>query len=141
MSDILNKNLILLNQSFDDKHEAIVATGELLARNGYVSREYIQSMLDREKSSTIYVGNNVAIPHGVLESDKYIFKSGISFIQVPDGVMFDDNPAYLIIGVAGKSNTHVDILSKIATIVMDEKNVEKLRYFSVAEDVLNIFKK
>lgn len=139
MLDIFNEENILLNQKFDNKKEAIIASGNILVNNNYVSEKYIDSMLERDERLTVYLGNNIAIPHGLVDSDKYIFKSGISFIQVPEGVMFGNDVVYIIIGIAGKNNSHIDILSKVAAIVSEEENIEKLRFFKTKKEVLDMF--
>lgn len=139
MLDILNENNILLNENFSSKEEAIIASGQVLVDNGYVYKEYIDSMLERDKKLSVYLGNNVAIPHGLYDSEPYIIKSGVSIIQVPNGVKFIDEIAYIVIGIAGKNNTHIDILSKIATIISEEENVNKIRKFKNKKDILDIF--
>lgn len=63
----------------------------------------------------------------------------MSIIQVPNGVKFIDEVAYIIIGIAGKNNTHIDILSKIATVISEEENVNKIRKFKNKKDILDIF--
>lgn len=139
MLDILNENNILLNESFSSKEESIIAAGQVLVNNGYVYKEYIDSMLERDKKLSVYLGNNVAIPHGLYDSEPYIIKSGVSIIQVPNGVKFIDEVAYIIIGIAGKNNTHIDILSKIATVISEEENVNRIRKFKNKKDILDIF--
>lgn len=139
MLDILNENNILLNESFSSKEESIITAGQVLVNNGYVYKEYIDSMLERDKKLSVYLGNNVAIPHGLYDSEPYIIKSGVSIIQVPNGVKFIDEVAYIIIGIAGKNNTHIDILSKIATVISEEENVNKIRKFKNKKDILDIF--
>lgn len=139
MSEVLNLNNIKLNMVFDNKIEAIKYAGNILVENGYVKEDYIQSMLERDKDLSVYIGNNIAIPHGMPASESYIIKSGISIIQVPDGVDFDGELAYVIIGIAGKNNTHMEILEKIALVCMEEENIEIIRRAKNKEDILNIF--
>lgn len=62
--EVLNSSNIRLNQYLDTKEAAIKKTGDILVENGYVKPEYVQSMQEREKTVSVYVGNNVAIPHG-----------------------------------------------------------------------------
>lgn len=139
MSEVLNLNNIKLNMVFDNKIEAIKYAGNILVENGYVKEDYIQSMLERDKDLSVYIGNNIAIPHGMPDLESYIIKSGISIIQVPDGVDFDGELAYVIIGIAGKNNTHMEILEKIALVCMEEENIEIIRRAKNKEDILNIF--
>lgn len=138
MPDVLTAENIELNQSFQHKDDAITAAGRILLQNGYVTKAYIPSMLERDRDVSVYVGNHLAIPHGMPDSDPYILKSGISVIQVPGGVRFDAHTAYIIIGIAGKNNTHVDMLSKIAVVCMEEENVKKLRNAKSKQEILTI---
>lgn len=137
--EILTENNIILNANFDNKDEAIIKAGEVLVNNGYVDKLYINSMLERDRDVSVYIGNNVAIPHGMPDSEPYIFKSGISVVQIPDGVSFGSEDAYVVIGIAGKNNTHMDILEKIALVCMEEENVEKIRMAKSKQEILNIF--
>lgn len=124
---VLNEKNILLNMKSEFKDEAIERAGNLLNKNGYVEKEYIKGMKEREKEITTYIGNGIAIPHGMNEYIKYIKNSGIVIIQYPEGVDFGNgNTVYLVIGIAGKDNDHLEILSKIAIICQDNQNVTNL---------------
>lgn len=126
-NEILRKENILLDLKSVDKEEAIKTAGQLLVDGGYVEKEYIQAMLDREQLVSTYIGNGIAIPHGVGSSKDKIKKSGIVVLQFPQGITFaDDNKAYLVLGIAGKDNEHLKILSNIATSLEDKDTVEKL---------------
>ncbi|MBW8383011.1 MAG: PTS sugar transporter subunit IIA, partial [Youngiibacter sp.] len=108
MSGILREEGILLNQEIATKDQAIRMAGELLVRNGYVKEEYIEEMLKREEISTTYIGNDIAIPHGTENAKNEVLESGISIIQVPNGVDFNGEKARVIFGIAGKDNTHLE---------------------------------
>ena len=97
-----------------------------LVENGYVKEEYIPAMLEREKVMTTYMGMGVAIPHGVNEAKKEILSSGIVILQFPNGIDFDGEKAYLLIGIAGVGDEHLEILSNIA-VVLDDDLTERLK--------------
>jgi PTS system mannitol-specific IIA component len=137
--NLITTNNIILHARFFDKWEAIKACGDILFQQGYVRKEYINDMIEREELASVYIGNHVAIPHGIANSEKNILKSGIAFIQIPDGVDFDGEKAYIMIGIAGKDGTHIDILSNIATVCMDTENIEILRTTEDKEQVLRLF--
>lgn len=125
--EILTENSIILGAEAKDKYEAIEIVGNLLLQEGKVEASYIDAMKAREDMLSTYIGNGVAIPHGVGESKDSIIESGISVAQFPKGVDFGDgNTAYIVIGIAGKDNEHLDILANIATVCEDEAQVEKL---------------
>ncbi|OLS34257.1 PTS sugar transporter subunit IIA [Bacillus sp. MRMR6] len=139
-NNILTSDNILLNASVGSKEEAIRLTGNILVDKGYVDASYIEKMLEREELTSTYMGNFVAIPHGTEDSKQYVKKSGISFIQVPGGVDFGGgNIVKLLIGIAGKDNEHLDILSSIAIVCSEEENIEKLVAAKSADEILAIF--
>lgn len=138
MNKIFNENNIVLNAKLKDKSDAIENAGKILFDRGYVQNEYISCMHKREEVISTYIGNNVAIPHGIDGSDKYINESGISFIQVPDGVDYGGETAYIVMGVAGKDGTHLDILMQLAGIICETENIEKLRNAKTKQEVLDI---
>lgn len=125
--NILVPEGIILNQKSVTKEEAITAAGQLLTDLGYVDKEYIPLMLEREKIVTTYIGMGLAIPHGTTHDEGIIHKTGIVLIQYPEGVDFGDEKAQLVIGIAGKGGEHMEILSKICTALEDETILEKMK--------------
>src|SRR5260370_24163009 len=98
---ILSKDQISLHDSAADKTGAIRKAGELLVKAGCVLPEYVDGMLAREQSMSTSLGNGVAIPHGVYENRRHILKTGISVLQLTDGVEWDAGErAYIVIGIA-----------------------------------------
>ena len=81
-------DMIELNRSFKTKEEAIRYCGQKLVEAGCVDEEYIDAMVERDNMLSVYMGNLIAIPHGTDEAKKYVKKSGICVVQVPDGVNF-----------------------------------------------------
>ncbi|MDR4944976.1 PTS sugar transporter subunit IIA [Neobacillus cucumis] len=137
---IFNKENIQLNAAIGTKEEAIRLTGGILVKEGYVDSNYIEKMLERERLTSTYMGNFVAIPHGTEDSKPFVKESGISFVQVPQGVDFGaGNTVKLLIGIAGKDNEHLDILSKIAIVCSEEENIDKLVTAQSAKEILAIF--
>ncbi|WML42656.1 PTS sugar transporter subunit IIA [Neobacillus sp. PS3-40] len=137
---ILTKENIQLNATVGTKEEAIRLTGSVLVEKGYVDASYIEKMLEREELTSTYMGNYVAIPHGTEDSKEFVKDSGIAIIQVPQGVDFGGgNMVKLLIGIAGKNNEHLDILSNIAIVCSEEENIEKLVQATSAEEILSIF--
>lgn len=137
--ELFNESNIQLNLAPEPKSAAILRAGELLRKNGYVQNEYLEGMAKREESLTTYVGNGVAIPHGLPDYIPYILKSGLVFLQYPEGVDFGEgNTAYLLIGIAGKDDEHLELLSTIALVCQDEENVTRLKQAASKEEVLEI---
>ena len=116
-----------LNQTSVSKEEAIQAAGELLVQLGYVDESYIPAMQEREKLITTYMGMGVAIPHGTSQAKGTVKKTGIVFLQYPDGVNFGKEKAQLVFGIAGIGDEHMDLLAKICNMLEDEEVLEKLK--------------
>lgn len=136
--EVLRKENIFLNKKFSSKEEAIRFAGKVLVDGGYVKESYIEAMLDREKITSTYMGNDVAIPHGTDEAKQEVIKSGVTIIQVPDGVDFEGGKVRLIFGLAGKDNGHLEILSAIAQTCSDMNNVEKMANAKTIDEILEI---
>ncbi len=136
--DIFNENNIILNASVKTKEEAIEMAGKLLFKNGYVKEDYIDGMLRRESLVSTYIGMGVAIPHGENDVKSSIIKSGITFIQLRDGVCFGEDMAYLIVGIAGVGDDHIRILSNLAEIIGDEENLKRLKESNSKKEILDI---
>ena len=111
-----------------DNKEATIAAGNILLENGYVEKEYIASMLEKleTQSFATYIGNGVAIPHGMAEGSKYVNTTGISVIQVPDGVDWNEEKAYIIVGIAANSDDHMNVLASLADSIEDLEEAKKL---------------
>ncbi|HHV18988.1 MAG TPA: PTS sugar transporter subunit IIA [Thermoanaerobacterales bacterium] len=125
--EVLTENSIILGAEAKDKYEAIEIVGNILLREGKVEASYIDAMKAREDMLTTYIGNGVAIPHGVGEAKDKIIESGISVAQFSKGVDFGQgSTAYIVIGIAGKDNDHLNILANIAAVCEDKNEVEKL---------------
>ena len=137
---VLAKENIVLQAAMNNKEDAIRFTGDVLVKRGYVEPSYIEKMLEREELTSTYMGNFVAIPHGTEDAKESVKESGISIVQVPGGVDFGNgNIVKLLIGIAGKNNEHLDILSQIAIVCSEEENVEKIIRAASAEEILALF--
>jgi len=137
-NSILTADNIELNKSFGSKEEAIHAAGEILVREGYVRKAYIDFMQEREKILSVYMGNHVAIPHGSNGSESEILKTGVSVIQVPQGVKFGDDIAYVVFGIAGKGDDHITILAKIAEFCSEKENVLKIKNAKSVGEIMSM---
>lgn len=129
--EVLAKDNILTGLKTESKDDAILRAGHLLEQKGYVRKGYAEAMLKRENESTTYMGMGIAIPHGTDEAKKDIIRSGIVILQYPEGVDFGDEKAYLIAGIAGKGDEHIEILASLGETFEDE---DKLKALMSAED-------
>ena len=134
----LTEETISLNASANSKEEATRMAGHLLVRGGYVDESYIDGMLAREKSMSTYIGNGVAIPHGQFDDLTLVHRTGISVLQIRDGVTWEgDEKAYLIIGIASNSDDHINILANLAEAIEDPTTAKLLAETSEVSVVLD----
>lgn len=133
---VLKKENVIVGNKPCSRNEAIRMAGQLLIDSGYVSMEYIDAMLERETIVSTFIGNGVAIPHGVGRSKNLIKKSGLVVLQFPEGIDYNGNTCYLVIGISGKNNDHIKILSNIAEQIGD---LDKAKELWKTEDALKIY--
>ena len=135
---ILTLDRIKLNATVESKKDAIQQAGDLLVNSGSIQAEYVAGMHEREDSMSTYLGNGVAIPHGMHESIQYIKESSISVVQIPDGVEWEDGEkAFLVIGIAAQSDDHIVILSNLAEVVEEMDAVMALAKTDDAQFILD----
>lgn len=138
--ELLKFESVVIGQASVSKEEAINMAGQRLLDGQYVLPEYLAAMQEREKVCTTYIGNGVAIPHGVNEAKKSILKSGISVIQFPQGVDFGNgNIAYLVICIAGKNDEHLAILANLAELISEEDIIKPLYTEQNKEQLYKVF--
>ncbi len=104
-----------------------------------MEEDYIQAMIDRENDLSTYIGQGVAIPHGVGASKDKIINSGMVVLQYPDGVLFGEELAYIVVGIAGIGDKHLSILGNIAMYI-GEANEELLGELRYTDDINYIYK-
>jgi PTS system mannitol-specific IIA component len=132
------KDMIALDQSFTDKNDAIRFAGKLLVDQQLAEEAYIEKMIERDEDLSTYMGNFIAIPHGTEDARSLINQSGISIVQVPEGVRFGENLVTVIFGIAGKDGEHLDLLSQIAVLCEDVGNVQKIADAQTKEEILSL---
>ena len=137
---VMVKEGIRLGQKSVSKEEAIEAAGNLLYELGYVEKDYIEAMQERERTVSTYLGMGVAIPHGTGDAKNKVKKTGIVLVQYPDGVNFGDEKAQLVFGIAGIGNEHLELLGKITQVIDNQGNLEKLKTAGNVQDVLDMLK-
>ncbi len=124
---VLSVERIQLGATAVDKLDAIRQAGQLLVSSGCVEAGYIDGMLAREATMSTYLGNGVSIPHGTFDNKEQIRQTGISVLQLPAGVEWEDGEkAYLVIGIAASSDEHVGVLSSLAEVIEDEDTTQLL---------------
>src|SRR5215217_2047513 len=127
---------ILMGARADSKEDAIRQVAGILARCGFVQPAYAESMLARERVANTYLGKGVAIPHGLPKDRELIRQTGIAVLQVPDGVSWQPgDTARLVVGIAARSDEHLDLLANLTDLLDDEATVARLAATSDAGEI------
>lgn len=101
--------------TYSDKTSVIQALATWLQQDGHVAPGYGASMLAREAQASTYLGQGVAIPHGIRDGHKLIKHTGIKVMHIPAGVAWDNGHiVYLALGIAAESDTHLALLQQLA---------------------------
>lgn len=135
----IDENQVLFNEKAESKNEAINKIGECMLSNGLIESEYIDSMLNKEKTDVTYIGNGVAIPHGLDNDRIFVKKPGIIIADFPYGIDWGNDKAFLVIGIASKNNEHLQILQDLAIKLSDIDYVNRLVHCTSIQSFLKNF--
>ncbi len=132
---VLKLRAIELYGTASAKDGAIREAGGLLVSSGAVDESYIESMFERERSVSTYMGNLLAIPHGTIEGMSSIRTSAISVVRYPNGIEWNGNPVKFVVGIAAGNGEHLELLGRIAEIFLDESRVALLEQATTPEEL------
>lgn len=135
---LLVREAVRLDERAADKTEAIRLTGDLLVAIGAVRPEYVPAMLEREQSVSTYIGEGVAIPHATLAGKDAVVRDALCFVRFPDGVDWSGQTAQVCIGIAARGDGHVDVLARLAEILLDPDRAAALRGAESVDVVLEM---
>lgn len=146
ITDLLDKRSVLLDGVPKTKNEALDQIVELMDRSGKIRdlEAYRKQVYLREEESTTGIGEGIAIPHGKCDA---VERPGLAAMVVRDGVDFDaldGEPVTLMFLIAApntEDNVHLDVLSKLSVLMMDEDFSRSLREAKSVEEFLSIIDK
>lgn len=146
ITDLLDKRSISLDAAPKTKSEALDMAVDLMVKSEKISdREaYRKQVYLREEESTTGIGEGIAIPHGKCDAVK---KPGLAAMVVKNGVEFealDDEPVTLLFLIAApntEDNIHLDVLSKLSVMLMDDNFTESLRNAKSVDEFMEIIDK
>lgn len=141
ITDLLNQENINLEGNVTNKQDCIEQMVELMATAGNISNQeaYQQAVFEREELSTTGIGEGIAIPHA--KSDA-VLRPGLAAMVIPDGVDYDSidgqlvTLVFLIAAPNSKDNVHLDVLSNLSMLLMDEQFTTNLRNAKSKEEFL-----
>ena len=141
ITDLIKKDSIELNVKVSTKEETLKKAVELMCKNGNIKNkeEYLELVMKREEEGSTGIGEEIAIPHGKGDS---ISAPGVAAMVIPDGVDFhslDGKPVKLLFLIAApnsKDNIHLEVLSRLSTLLMDEKFRKELINAKTKEEFL-----
>ena len=123
----ITKSCIQLDAKVASKDDAIRLAGHLLADAGYIAPTYIDSLLRREQVANTFLGNGVAIPHGMIEDRHLIRHTGIAILQVRDGVEWNPGQiVHLVVAIAAQSDEHIALLRRLTRLMQQPEALEAL---------------
>lgn len=138
MNTVLTTDAIRLSGSATSRDDAIAEVGAILVSAGAVTPEYVDAMFARESSVSTYMGNLLAIPHGTNEAKHEILRSQVAVVRYDHEIDWGGFPVRFVIGIAGKGDSHMEVLGAIAMVFSNVAAVERLLDASSSAEVLGI---
>lgn len=136
--DVLSIGQVRIHSGGASREDAMKEAADILEAAGAVTSAYFDAMQQREQTVSTYMGNELAIPHGTNETKQTILASGLSVVRYDGGVDWDGNPVTFVIGIAGKGDEHLEILSQIALLFSDEDEVQRLKQAQTPEELYQL---
>ncbi|QTV79377.1 PTS sugar transporter subunit IIA [Microbacterium sp. NIBRBAC000506063] len=132
---ILTLGQVRIRSGSATRDQAMREAADILEAAGAVTSAYYDAMQQREQTVSTYMGNELAIPHGTNETKDAILDSALSVVRYDGGVDWDGEPVTFVIGIAGRGDEHLEILSQIAILFSDEDDVARLKSLDTPEEL------
>ncbi|MCW6569170.1 fused PTS fructose transporter subunit IIA/HPr protein [Yersinia ruckeri] len=132
------KNIHLAAQA-TEKNDAIRQVAAALTEAGCVDAAYVDGMLQRELQTSTYLGNGIAIPHGTTDTRDLVRNTGVQVFQFPQGIAWgEDQTAYIVIGIAARSDEHLALLRQLTHVLSDDAVAAQLAKTTSAEELRSL---
>jgi phosphocarrier protein FPr len=130
---------IHLGAQAPNKQEAIAKVASALVQAGYVSEGYLDGMLRREQQTSTFLGSGIAIPHGTTDTRDQVLNTGVQVFQFPHGIDWGEGQtAYVVIGIAARSDEHLALLRQLTHVLSDEGVADRLAATADAEELRSV---
>ncbi|WP_298944712.1 PTS sugar transporter subunit IIA [uncultured Microbacterium sp.] len=136
--EVLNVGQVRIHSGSVSREDAMREAADILESAGAVTSAYFDAMQQREVTVSTYMGNELAIPHGTNETKDAILDSALSFVRYDGGVDWGGEPVSFVVGIAGKGDEHLEILSQIALIFSDDDEVARLKEANTPEELYSL---
>ena len=133
--DVLGTGQVRIHSGSATREEAMREAADILQSVGAVTGAYFDAMQQREETVSTYMGNEFAIPHGTNETKDAILESALSVVRYDGGVDWGGEHVSFVVGIAGKGDEHLEILSQIAILFSEEDEVAKLKAAQTPEEL------
>lgn len=134
-NEVLNVGQVRIHSGSVSREDAMREAADILESAGAVTSAYFDAMQQREVTVSTYMGNELAIPHGTNETKDSILDSALSFVRYDGGVDWGGEPVTFVVGIAGKGDEHLEILSQIALIFSEDDEVARLKEATTPEEL------
>ena len=133
--EVLSIGQVRIHSNSASKEDAMREAADILEAVGAVTSAYFDAMQQREQTVSTYMGNELAIPHGTNETKDAILDSALSFVRYDGGIDWGGDPVTFVVGIAGKGDEHLEILSQIAILFSDDDEVATLKAAATPEEL------
>lgn len=135
---VLSIGQVRIHSGSATQDEALQEATDILVAAGAVTPAYVDAMRQREETVSTFMGNGLAIPHGTNETKEAILASGLSVVRYDGGVDWSGDQVNFVIGIAGRGDEHLEILSQIAILFSDEDDVARLTAASSTDELFEL---
>ncbi|WP_409308935.1 fused PTS fructose transporter subunit IIA/HPr protein [Pectobacterium sp. B1J-3] len=135
----LSQQDIHLGAVANSKQDAIQLVAAALTEAGCVGAAYVDGMLQREQQTSTYLGSGIAIPHGTTDTRDLVLKTGVQVFQFPQGIAWgDDQTAYVVLGIAARSDEHLALLRQLTHVLSDDRVATRLASTTSSEELRSL---
>jgi PTS system mannitol-specific IIA component len=135
LHQLLPASSIVVSGTASDRDDAIRQAGALLVAAGSVEQDYVDQMLDRERTVSTYVGEGIAMPHGTLAAKDDVVVEGLSVVVLSAPIAWGEESVSVVIGIAAHGRQYIALLSQLATVLLVPGRADALRAATSPDEV------
>jgi PTS system mannitol-specific IIA component len=131
--------VVRVAESAVDRTAAIHRCADVLDSIDAVYPPYRAAMFARERTMSTYMGEGVAIPHGVDVSRSLVRRDALAVLRFPDGVDWAGNRVIVCVAIAARGDGHIELLAALAEILLDPSRAAALRAAEDPDQIAHMF--